>query len=430
MDRQKLKHVDGALAVGARLRAAREAAGMSQRELAFPGCSAAYISRIERGERIPSLQLLRELGRLLGVSEEHLARGVESAPRDALLQGEAALRFDAAGTAGRLFEDVLDGLVTRHERGRALAGLGKIALDDGRAEEATQQLEEARSLLGPAIAEHPHVLEWLGAAYAGLGELESAISVYEPALAAAHERGDAFEQARFAVLLADTLVAAGALDRAEALLRDVLAHAAELGNPAARARLYWTQAQQQGDAGRHDAAARYTRRAVATLDLTDHARYGARAHELMAGVALERGDAAGAIALLDAGAPLAAQGGEPLQETVFQLERARALARLGRSAEAAALATDATAAIPETDAVRAGRCYGLAADVFLATGDRSQAIELYGRAEALLKPVPNQYRLGILSRLAELLEAEGRTDEALAVLKQAVRAQTEAGKPA
>ena len=99
MDRQKLKHVDGALTLGVRLRAAREAAGMSQRDLAFPGCSAAYISRIERGERIPSLQLLRELGRLLGVSEEHLARGVESAPRDALLQGEAALRFGAAGTA-------------------------------------------------------------------------------------------------------------------------------------------------------------------------------------------------------------------------------------------------------------------------------------------------------------------------------------------
>lgn len=430
MDRQKLKHVDGALAVGARLRAAREAAGMSQRDLAFPGCSAAYISRIERGERIPSLQLLRELGRLLGVSEEHLARGVESAPRDALLQGEAALRFGAAETAGRLFAEVLDGLVTRHERGRAVAGRGKIALDAGRAEDAVGQLEEARGLLGPAIAEHPHVLQWLGAAHASLGELESAISVYEPALAAAHERGDSFEQARFAVLLADVLVAAGALDRAEALLQDVLAHATELGDPAARARVYWAQAQQEGDAGRHDAAARYTRRAVATLDLTEHTRYGARAHELLAGIALERGDADGALALLDAGAPLAAQASDPLQDIVFRLERARALARLGRSAEAVALATVATGAIPETDPVDAGRCYGLAGDVFATTGDRSRAIELYERAAGLLEAVPNQHRLGILSRLAELLEGEGRTDEALAVLKQAVRAQTDVSQPA
>src|SRR3972149_7115700 len=101
--RQRIPHYDDPFAVGKRLYAFRETARLSQRELAFPGCSAAYISRIERGERIPSLQLLRELGRLLGVSEEHLARGVESAPRDALLQGEAALRFGAAGTAGRLF---------------------------------------------------------------------------------------------------------------------------------------------------------------------------------------------------------------------------------------------------------------------------------------------------------------------------------------
>ena len=63
---------------------AREAAGLSQRELAFPGCSAAYISRIERGERIPSLQVMRELARRTGVSEAFLARGRET------LDGEVA----------------------------------------------------------------------------------------------------------------------------------------------------------------------------------------------------------------------------------------------------------------------------------------------------------------------------------------------------
>ena len=57
---------------------AREAAGLSQRELAFPGCSAAYISRIERGERIPSLQVMRELARRTGVSEQALAFGREA----------------------------------------------------------------------------------------------------------------------------------------------------------------------------------------------------------------------------------------------------------------------------------------------------------------------------------------------------------------
>lgn len=430
MDRQKLKHVDNALAVGARLRAARETAGMSQRDLAFPGCSAAYISRIERGERIPSLQLLRELGRLLGASEEHLARGAEGAPRDVLLQADAALRFDAPQTAGRLYSEVLAGLATRHERGRALAGLGRLALLEGRPEEAVEQLEEARRELGPAAMEFPEVLEWLGEAHLRLGELESAIAVYEPSLAAARERKDALEEARFAVLLADSLIAAGAHGRAEALLRDALAHTATLGDPNARARAYWAQSRLQSDAGRHDAAARYARRALATAELSDHTRYGARTHQLLADVELERGDAAAALALLDAGAPLAERAGDAVQEAALRLERARALARLGRAHEAATLAADVIDALPDADAIAAGRCYGLAAAVFNETGNRARAIELYERAAELLTATPNSYRLGVLSRLAELLEAEGRTDEALAVLKQAVRTQTESGTPA
>jgi transcriptional regulator with XRE-family HTH domain len=73
--RERIPHVDDPVAVGRRLTEAREAVGLSQRELAFPGCTPAYISRIERGERIPSLQVLRELSRRCGVSETFLAWG-------------------------------------------------------------------------------------------------------------------------------------------------------------------------------------------------------------------------------------------------------------------------------------------------------------------------------------------------------------------
>ena len=76
--RARTPHYDDPVAVGVRLHEAREEAGLSQRELAFPGCSAAYISRIERGERIPSLQVMRELARRIGVSEAALAYGRET----------------------------------------------------------------------------------------------------------------------------------------------------------------------------------------------------------------------------------------------------------------------------------------------------------------------------------------------------------------
>ena len=70
-------HVDDPAAVGRRLRDARIEAGLSQRQLSFPGCSAAYISRLEAGDRVPSLQLLRKLSQKLDADEQYLATGEE-----------------------------------------------------------------------------------------------------------------------------------------------------------------------------------------------------------------------------------------------------------------------------------------------------------------------------------------------------------------
>jgi transcriptional regulator with XRE-family HTH domain len=70
-------HVDDPAALGRRLKDARLAAGLSQRQLSFVGCSAAYISRLEAGDRVPSLQLLRKLATKLNLDEGYLATGVE-----------------------------------------------------------------------------------------------------------------------------------------------------------------------------------------------------------------------------------------------------------------------------------------------------------------------------------------------------------------
>src|SRR2546423_14283704 len=103
--RETIPHVDDPAAVGRRLREAREQAGISQRALAFPGCSPAYLSRIEAGDRTPSLQVLRELSRRLGVTEEYLAYGTEAQPAgaDRLFEAELALRMDDLDRAENLF---------------------------------------------------------------------------------------------------------------------------------------------------------------------------------------------------------------------------------------------------------------------------------------------------------------------------------------
>jgi transcriptional regulator with XRE-family HTH domain len=118
--RARIPHYDDPAAVGRRLHEARETAGLSQRVLAFPGCSAAYISRIERGERIPSLQVLRELARRIGVSETQLAYGREKLDADVAHWVREA---EAAETAGD------DGSA----RAKAYAGLAKAASRAARA---------------------------------------------------------------------------------------------------------------------------------------------------------------------------------------------------------------------------------------------------------------------------------------------------------
>src|SRR5688500_11594434 len=155
-------HVNVPHADGRRLREARERAGLSQRQLSFEGCSPAYISRIEAGERIPSLQLLREMGRRLGVSEDWLATGLD---RDALsddrtlLDAEIALRFNEIDTAEQLYEQVLEAAATNEERARALAGLGQIAFERGEPRRAVQKLEEALSLSRTEARDQPSLAD-------------------------------------------------------------------------------------------------------------------------------------------------------------------------------------------------------------------------------------------------------------------------------
>ncbi|MDQ2909805.1 MAG: helix-turn-helix domain-containing protein, partial [Actinomycetota bacterium] len=83
--------------IGQRLRRLRLERGLSQRELAGPGVSYAYISRIEAGARRPSVKALRQLARTLKVSPEYLERGSDLREADerelALAEAELQLRL-------------------------------------------------------------------------------------------------------------------------------------------------------------------------------------------------------------------------------------------------------------------------------------------------------------------------------------------------
>ena len=427
MPRQKSTHVDDPKAVGSRLRAAREAVGLSQRQLAFPGCSPAYISRIESGDRIPSLQLLRQLGRRLGVSEDYLATGSDPGERDnVVLEAEIALRLDELDLAEDLYTTLLDDAIDDGERATAHAGLGQIAYRRGDPRHAIEQLETALELDGAREGDVADVTESLGRAYAMVGELESAIAVFQRSLEAAEKREDRLERIRFQLLLGDALIDSGNFGRAEEALAGALSLGRDSVDPSVRINLYWTQSRLHAERNDTETAARYARRALEALRFTEDTYRTGRAHQLLARIELDRGRAEKALAILGEGSPLLEAAGNSLERAQYRLEEARALAQLGRSEEADSLAMEISRVIADVHPEDAARMYSTLAELYEEMGDRTRALELYELAADLLRvDNPNLYLAGIYARMAELYEAEGRTDAADETTKKAVGLQRE-----
>jgi tetratricopeptide (TPR) repeat protein len=425
MPRQKSTHVDSPRAVGERLKAARERAGLSQRQLSFPGCSPAYISRIESGDRIPSLQLLRELGRQLGVSEDYLATGseIQGEPGGALVEAEVALRLNELDEAERVYSSLLEGGSTAR-RAEALSGLGQIAFRRGEPRTAIALFEEALTVFSPSDANHPDLADSLGRSYAMVGELESAIGVFERYRESAAQRNDTFQTIQFSVLLAHALIDSGNLGRAEELLGSAIALGSGSESPSVRAQLFWSQSRLHAERGDPVTAARFARSALEILRLTEDTYRTARAHQLLAHLELDRGNAEEALDLLEEGWPLLEASANGLERAQYRLEEARALARLGRSEEAAALAMQISGLIADAHPEDAARSYSVLAGVFADLGDRGRARELYELAAELLEPRnPNRFLIDVYSRLADIAESEGRKEEAYELMKKAVGMQ-------
>ena len=425
MPRQKSTHVDSPRAVGERLKAARERAGLSQRQLSFPGCSPAYISRIESGDRIPSLQLLRELGRQLGVSEDYLATGseIQGEPGGALVEAEVALRLNKLDEAERVYSSLLEGGSTAR-RAEALSGLGQIAFRRGEPRTAIALFEEALTVFSPSDANHPDLADSLGRSYAMVGELESAIGVFERYRESAAQRNDTFQTIQFSVLLAHALIDSGNLGRAEELLGSAIALGSGSESPSVRAQLFWSQSRLHAERGDPVTAARFARSALEILRLTEDTYRTARAHQLLAHLELDRGNAQEALDLLEEGWPLLEASANGLERAQYRLEEARALARLGRSEEAAALAMQISGLIADAHPEDAARSYSVLAGVFEDLGDRGRARELYELAAELLEPRnPNRFLIDVYSRLADIAESEGRKEEAYELMKKAVGMQ-------
>jgi tetratricopeptide (TPR) repeat protein len=402
--------------------------GLSQRQLSFPGCSPAYISRIEAGDRIPSLQLLREMGRRLGVSEDYLATGHERHEDTVkLVDAELALRLGELDLAAQLYGEALENATNDDERARSLAGLGQVAFQQGEPRRAIERIEDARNASRDRLADQPAAADTLGRAYAMVDELEAAIAVFGESLATAEARGDKVEASRFAVLLANAYIDASNFTAAEQLLERALESAPDSRDPLLKARLYWSHSRLHTLQQQPTQAARYARRALNILEATEHTEYTAQAHQLLAHIEVDRNRAAEALELVQQGLDLLSESANPVHRALLRLEEARALVQLGNHEEAGALALEVAGLLKEASPHDAGRGYALVGEVYEQLGDRARALELYELAAEVLQPIRSRYLVEVYQRLARLLEDDERKDEALEVLKKAVSVRAEHG---
>jgi len=423
MPRRASTHVDDPRAVGERVRLAREQAGLTQRELAFPGCTPAYISRIEAGARVPSYQVLREIGRQVGLSADYLATGVhEARDDDPVFYAELAARLGDTATAEASFQGIIASGGRRELVARAQAGLGLMLFEAGEHERAIETLEPALADL-PAGAETAFVADRLGRAYALTGRFEEALALFNRYLGEAKERRDPLDTIRFSVLLANTQIDRCDYGEAEKVLSEILDQAKEAADPAARAGVYWAQSRLHSSQNELELASRYGRMALAILEQSEHTVYVANALLLLATLENDQRNSADALELVDQAEPVVRAAGNRYDIGRLELERARAELGLGQREEAASRALGSLPLLADTSPINAGRGYALAASIFSELGDQTKALELYELAAESF-PAQDRHAAEAYNAMSEIAEATGDKDEALRYLRLALAART------
>lgn len=428
MARTKSTHVDDPAAVGRRLKEAREQAGLSQRQLSFPGCTPAYISRVEAGQRIPSLQLLRELGRRLGVSADYLATG-EARPREAspLIDAEIALRLDEIDEAERLFRRVYDDAVNAAEKTDAAEGLAHVAFRNGQLSEAIKRFREAAALARVAEEERPTLAEGLARTYAASGLLAESIALLERCV----ERYEAepLQFIRFAGLLSAALTDNGSFAEAERLLARALKQGRETSDPYARARLHWSEARLRLQQGQPEQAEQFALRSLELLRGTEDSYALARLLQGLAQIYTDQGRAGEALELLEEGQLVVRSAGTPIEIAQYRLEEARARAALGEQEAAGALAMEISSQLGDDRSIDAGRAYALLGGIFADLGENAKGRELLELSIEILEARgQTRFLVDAYKTLASLLKEDGDTNGALALLERALGVQVQTGR--
>lgn len=414
--------------IGARIRRLRLERGLPQTALAGYRVSAAYISRIEADERVPSVRALRVIAQALDVSAEYLETGETGgephARQQKVAELEIALRLgDELEAVSASLEDVLAEARRAGDEGceaRARVALGMAAAHRGSFDEAVALLEEA--------VEHPLVTPFDSAdAYTTLANSlravrreDEAIALLERCLAEARarERVDPTAVIRFATHLSYALTSRGDMQTAYRIVDDAVTRYAKTADPYSRVRLYWSQARLEGLEGDYNLAHQHISRAIGLLEATEDAVHLGRAHMLCAMFLLLQHRTGDAAPHLDAAEALLTDNASVTDRAEVLVERARWAARAAQPELGTEAAREAIDLVGGSNPGLEGRARWALGEALAELGDDEDALAELVRAEQLLADDPRRMAQ-LLHSVAAVHERQGDVEAALGAYKRA-----------
>ncbi|MFF3766394.1 tetratricopeptide repeat protein [Streptomyces sp. NPDC001922] len=419
----------GDTGIGRRVQRLRTELGLTQRQLAEPEYTAAYISTLESGRVRPSETALRHLAERLGTSVDELATGRPAHLATELRLGLTdARQLLGAGDATDAAELVRRLLVTaeRHgftaERAEALIALGDCALDLGELTEARESFEAAELLLaGEPLPRRAAAVRGRAVAHLLTGELRYSCYLLESAIDELNRSG--LHDPDALALLHSAAIAPymdmGAYARAAQSAEFALALAPSISDPALVARMHRGVARAmiaEGRVAEADASLTKAQELYRQLHIRTEL---AHCHWMRGYVHAQDGDLETAESELRTAREMLASKRAQLFTAQVEVELADVLRRRGRCEEAAALLgrmLDGIGAAlgPERGAVHAAGAHRLLGMIADEGGATDEAERHYCEALSLLEHSGAAGDLADICRLlGDLLRREGRTEAAL-----------------
>jgi tetratricopeptide (TPR) repeat protein len=412
--------------IGERLKRLRLVRGLSQRDLSAPGCSYAYVSRVEAGLRYPSIRVIRHLASRLGVSPEYLETGSQMTAREGLelrlADAELELRLgDAAPEAAALDALIVDARALGEEEivARALAVSGLAAFAAGAHSRSVELLEEARRSSHVTPLVRPDVFKTLGRALALLGRLDESIALFEQCLASvsAAAQTDGAARMRYASCLSAALSDAGRIEEAREALESALEDETAT-DVHSQVTAYWSLARLATLEGAPLAGLEYVRRAIGLLRATDDTFDLARAHVAYAQILMLAGRYEEAGKPLRRAERLFELGGNAYQLGLVRTEQAKRAARLGEHDAALAGADEALDYLRESPHEHGGAHWARAL-ALAGLGRGTEAEATFAQAVELLEGAHEDADAAAARHdWAALLTSAGRESAAAAVLER------------